>query len=164
MHQNKLSFNLSKPNPRIHCVSHQWEKHQTPIGVTDIMAKPSLFGVTPDKWGVKNATAFEPERSPGISEKIKNPEARNEEKATNSIEGIGYSLLNAETSKILSGSENYRIWVMQCAKQEFVCINTLRSFAPTCPPKPWRRRTAVKKTGKLKKFQPVRKSPNHISE
>jgi len=51
---------------------------------------------------MKNATAFDPERNPGISEATKNPEARNEEKATNSIEGIGHGLLNEETSKLLS--------------------------------------------------------------
>jgi len=47
----------------------------------------------------------------------KSPEAGNEEKATKSIEGIEHGLLNAETSKLLSGSEIYRIWVMKCTKQ-----------------------------------------------
>jgi len=54
----------------------------------------------------------------GIQSLQKNPEARNEEKATKSIEGIGRGLLNAETPKLLSGSEIYRIWVMQYTKQE----------------------------------------------
>jgi len=67
---------------------------------------------------VKNVTAFEPERSPGIGEANKNPEARNEETATNSIEGIGHGLLYGETLKLLSGSEVYQIWVMQCTKKE----------------------------------------------
>jgi len=53
-----------------------------------------------------------------LAKQTKYPEARNEEKATNSIEGIGYGLLNAEPPKLLSGSEIYRIWVMQCTKQE----------------------------------------------
>ena len=58
---------------------------------------------------MKNATAFDPERNPGISEANKNPEARNEEKATNSIDGIRHGLLIAETPKLLSGSEVYQI-------------------------------------------------------
>lgn len=52
---------------------------------------------------MKNTSVFEPERSPRISETTKNPEARNEEKTTNSIEGIGYEFLNALTQQMLSG-------------------------------------------------------------
>ncbi len=57
---------------------------------------------------MKNAYAFEPECSPGISEATKNPEAGYVEKAINSIEGIEHGLLNAELPKLLSGSENCR--------------------------------------------------------
>ncbi len=55
------------------------------------------FRGNPGQVRFKNASAFETERSPGLSEATKNPEARNEEKATNCIEGIGHGLLNAET-------------------------------------------------------------------
>jgi hypothetical protein len=66
----------------------------------------------------ENASAFDPERSPGVSEATINPETRNNEKAANSIEGIGHGLVDKETPKLLSGSEIYQIWVMQCTKQE----------------------------------------------
>jgi len=66
---------------------------------------------------MKNATAFDPERNPGISEATKNPEARNEEKATNSIEGIGHGLLNAETQKLLSGSEFIKLVLLETLAQ-----------------------------------------------
>ncbi len=32
---------------------------------------------------------------------------------------FGRGLLNAENPKLLTGLEIYRIWVMQCTKQEF---------------------------------------------
>ncbi len=54
---------------------------------------------------MKNTSVFEPKRSPGISETTKNPEARNQEKATNSIEGIGYEFLNTVTPQLLFGIE-----------------------------------------------------------
>jgi len=43
---------------------------------------------------MKNAFAFEPERSPGISEAIKNPETGFLEKAIINIEGIRKVFLN----------------------------------------------------------------------
>ena len=72
----------------------------------------------------ENASAFDPERSPGVSEATKNPEARNNEKAENSIKGIGHGLVYKEIPKLISGSEIYRIWVMQCTKQEKLSTNT----------------------------------------
>jgi len=57
------------------------------------MAKPSLFGVTPDKLGMKTPLRLNPNAVRGIESSQKNPKARNEKKATNSIEGIGYGIL-----------------------------------------------------------------------
>jgi len=44
-------------------VLRRWGQTIAPIGAADI--------ITPEKWGMKNASAFEPERSPGIGEATK---------------------------------------------------------------------------------------------
>ena len=54
---------LAKPKPRT-CREGSWcGQNKAPIGAADI--------ITPDKRGMKNASAFEPERSPGIGKAAK---------------------------------------------------------------------------------------------
>jgi len=58
---------------------------------------------------MKNASAFEPERNPGIGEATNKSRDWISEKTINSIEDIGHVLLNAVIPNLLSGSEICRI-------------------------------------------------------